>query len=176
VGLTATYPLQKHDQLSATKLGQGADDGKGLTGVIPSGKRAVAIPISETTSVGGLIVAGDRVDITAVYDKQTSNGTSAASTLLQNVLVLSVGQNAAKAVARLDANGKPLPEDSQVVAPPSDTDPNAKAKTITVAVDPQDVAVLALAQDQGKIYLSLRPPGDDAAVPGVDAPKTLPNP
>ena len=175
VGLTTLYPLQKNDQLSAAKLGQTEKD-LGFTGVIPAGMRAVAIPVSEMTSVGGLIVAGDRVDITAVYSKTGANGEAQASTLLQSVLVLSVGQTAAKPVARLDANGTPLAADSQIAAPPDNTSAKPTAKTLTVAVAPQDVAVLALAQDQGKIYLSLRPPGDSTTVQGVDAPKALPNP
>ncbi len=173
LGLTTLYPIQKHDQLSATKLGQSEKD-LGFTGVIPAGMRAVAIPVTEMTSVGGLILAGDHIDITAVYSKSGANGVAQASTLLQNVLVLSVGQTAAKPVARLDANGKPLAADSQIAAPPDNTSAKPTAKTLTVAVAPQDVSVLALAQDQGKIYLSLRPPGDDAPVPGVDAARSLP--
>lgn len=173
LGLTTLYPLQKHDQLSATKLGQSEKD-LGFTGVIPAGMRAVAIPVTEMTSVGGLIVAGDHIDITAVYSKTGSNGVAQASTLLQNVLVLSVGQTAAKPVARLDSSGKPLPADSQIAAPPDNTSAKPTAKTLTVAVAPQQVSVLALAQDQGKIYLSLRPPGDNATVQGVDAPQALP--
>jgi len=173
VGLTTLYPLQKNDQLSATKLGQSESD-LGFTGVIPDGMRAVAIPVSETTSVGGLIVAGDHIDITAVYTRTTANGPAQASTLLQNVLVLSVGQTAAKPVARLDANGEPIAADAQVVQPPDNTSAKPTAKTLTVAVAPQQVSMLALAQEQGKIYLSLRLPGDISTVPGVDAPQALP--
>lgn len=170
-GLTALYPVQKNDQLSATKLGQ-TEKQLGFTGTIPDGMRAISLPVSETTSVGGLVVAGDRVDITVVLGGSGS-GAKQATTLLQNVLVLSVAQNAAKPVARVDANGTPIPEGGQSTSP-DNTDPNAKAKSITVAVDPKDVPLLALAQDGGTIYLSLRPPGDAAAVPGVNSPQTLP--
>jgi pilus assembly protein CpaB len=175
VGLTALYPLQKNDQLSAVKLGQSEKD-LGFTGVIPTGMRAFAIQVTEMTSVGGLIVAGDHVDITSVYANTAGNGAPQASTLLQNVLVLSVGQTTAKPVARLDAKGTPLAADSQIAAPPDNTSAKPTARTLTVAVAPKDVSVLALAQDQGKIYLSLRPPGDTATVEGVDAPQALPNP
>jgi Flp pilus assembly protein CpaB len=81
------------------------------------------------------------------------------------VLVLAVAQETGKATARLDAQGNPLPADDQTLGAPSDTDPNAKAKSVTVAIDPKDQATLALAIDQGTIYLSVRPPGDAANVP-----------
>ncbi|HYM14612.1 MAG TPA: Flp pilus assembly protein CpaB, partial [Dehalococcoidia bacterium] len=162
VGLTTLYPMQKNDQISAVKLGQTASGPCGFRCTIPTGMVAVSVPISETTSVGGLIQPGDYVDITAVYTRSAGNN---ATSLLQNVLVLAVGQNAAKPTARLDAKGNPLPADSQAVVAPSSQDPNAKAKTLTVAVNPRDVPAIALATDQGKVYLSLRPPGDTSTAP-----------
>jgi pilus assembly protein CpaB len=170
-GLTALYPVAKNDQISAAKLGQTAKQ-LGFPGTIPDGKRAVSLPVSETTGVGGLIVAGDYVDITVVTGGAGGGNVKAATTLLQHVLVLSVAQNAAKPVARVDANGTPVPGAGTFTT--DSTDPDAKAKSVTVAVDPKDVPLLALAQDEGTIYLSLRPPGDAAAVPGVNTPQTLP--
>jgi pilus assembly protein CpaB len=161
VGLTNLYPIYKNDQVSAPKLGQG-DSKCGFTCAIPNGLVAVSVPISETTSVGGLIQPGDHIDVTAVYNK--ANGDNATS-LLQNVLVLAVGQNAAKATAQLDANGNPLPADSAAVVAPDNQDPNNKARTLTVAVNPLDVGTLALATTQGTVYLSLRAPGDTTTVP-----------
>ena len=174
VGLTVRIPIQKNEQISTAKLGQGDED-KVFAGVIPAGMRAIAIPVSETTSVGGLIVAGDRVDITAVIDQSSGDKNSRASTLLQNVLVLSVAQTSQKATARLDADGNPITE-GPISDRPDNTSAKPTAKSITVAVNPQDVPLIALAEEQGKIYLSLRPVDDNAAVAGLDAPRTLPNP
>lgn len=166
VGLVNLYPIYKNDQVSAPKLGKTESSNCGLPCAIPNGMVAVSVPISETTSVGGLIQPGDYIDITAVYGK--SNGDNATS-LLQNVLVLAVGQNAAKPTAQLDSNGNPLPADNAAVVGPDNQDPNNKAKTLTVAVNPQDVGTLALATTQGTVYLSLRPPGDKTIVPAPDA-------
>jgi pilus assembly protein CpaB len=168
-GLTARYPMGKNEQFSAAKLGQTEAD-KVFANVIPPGKRAVAIPVTENTNVGGLIVAGDRVDVTAVTRGTGAAGT--ASTVLQNVLVLSVGQTAAKATTRLDASGTPIASGNtgDLSTRPDNTDPNAKARTITVAVDPGQVPLVALAQEQGTIYLSLRAPGDEATQPAAVAP------
>jgi pilus assembly protein CpaB len=166
VGLTTLYPIYKNDQISSPKLGQTESSACGFRCTIPPGMVAVSVPISETTSVGGLIQPGDYIDITALYTK--GNGDSASS-LLQNVLVLAVGQNAAKPTARLDSSGQPLPAQDSAVVGPDNQDPNNKAKTLTVAVNPQDVATIALATDQGKVYLSLRPPGDTTIVPAAPA-------
>jgi pilus assembly protein CpaB len=175
LGLTTRYPLQKNQQFSTAVLGQAGKDATVFAAVVPAGKRAIALPISETTGVGGLIVAGDHVDITAIIDKNVAGQVSQASTLLQNVLVLAVAQTSQKATTRLDANGNPI-ADAPVAGRPENTNAHPDARSITVAVDPQEVALIALAQEKGKIYLSLRSPDDAAAVPGVEIPRALPNP
>jgi len=173
VGLTTRYPLQKGEQVTSGKIGQTSKD-KVFADLVPLGKRAVSLPLTETTGVGGLIVAGDRVDITAVIDKKNGANIEQASTLLQNIEVLSVGQKSQQVTTQVDANGTPV-ADNQAGARPNDTAAQPSARSITVAVDPKDVGLLALAQEQGKIYLSLRPAGDSASVPGLDAPVALPN-
>ncbi len=186
-GLTARYPMAKGEQLSAMKLGQ-TDKNKGFDAVIPAGKRAVAVEITENTSVGGLIVAGNHVDVIAVLTKQSSgsSGSSSSSgsstaqepravTLLQDVEVLAVAQTTQKPVARLDKDGNPIQTDSAngaIASAPDSTDANPKAKTVTLAVNPDDAPLLALAQEQGKVWLSLRGFGDQET-PDVGA-KTLP--
>jgi pilus assembly protein CpaB len=176
VGLTTRYPLQKGEQFTSTKIGQTSKD-KVFADLVPLGKRAVSLPITETTSVGGLIVAGDRIDITAVIDKRSGNVVQQASTLLQNIEVLSVGQKSQQVTTQVDAKGTPIADsaDNSAGARPKDTGAQPAARSITVAVEPKDVGLLALAQEQGKIYLSLRPAGDDASVPGLDAPLALPS-
>ena len=172
LGLTTRYPLQKGEQFTNTKIGQTSKD-KVFADLVPLGKRAVSLPITETTSVGGLIVGGDRVDITLVIDKRTGAAVQEASTLLQNIEVLSVGQKSQQVTTQVDAKGTPV-ADNSAGARPKDTGAQPEARSITVAVDPKDVGLLALAQEQGKIYLSLRPAGDDSPVAGLDAPRALP--
>ena len=160
-GLTARYPMAKGEQFSATKLGQ-TDKNKGFDAVIPPGKRAVAVEITENTSVGGLIVAGNHVDVIVVLTKQSSgSGTQQqepkAVTLLQDVEVLAVAQTTQKPVARLDKDGNPIQTDTAngvIATGPDDTDATPKAKTVTLAVNPDDAPLLALAQEEGKVWLS----------------------
>ena len=177
-GLTARYPMAKGEQFSALKLGQTAKD-KGFDAVIPTGKRAVAVEITENTSVGGLVVAGNHVDVIAVLANQSSGPDGQlpprAVTLLQDVEVLSVAQTAQKAVTRLDKDGNPIQTDTAdgaIATAPDSTAAKPTAKTVTLAVNPDDAPLLALAQEEGKVWLSLRGFGDQEK-PDVGA-RTLP--
>jgi pilus assembly protein CpaB len=172
VGLTARYPLAKGDQVTPTKLGQ-TEKNPAFSNVIPDGKRAVSVDVVEKTSVGGLIVAGDHVDVIVIGKAKSTDTTGsgqdqpAAFTLLQDVEVLSVAQTSQAPVARIDKNGNPITTDTasgSISAPPSDTSANAKAKTVTLAVSPDDAAKLALAGQSYSVYLSLRGSGDDSQI------------
>lgn len=79
--------------------------GGGLAAMIPPGMRAFAIRVNEVVGVAGFVVAGMRVDILISGNKpggeQATLGTL-SKTLLQNIEVLSAGQDYKK-----DAEGKP---------------------------------------------------------------------
>ena len=101
VGLIARYPIAPNEQISELKVGA-TEPGElttqdGLSFVVPTGMRAVGISISESSAVGGLILAGDRVDVIALWDEDLA-GEEKAVTLLQNVEVLSVAQIAQEPV------------------------------------------------------------------------------
>ena len=117
----------------------------GLTSRIASQRRAVAINISEATAVAGMINPGDFVDVVAVFDVRVA-GKDTAVTVLQNVEVLAVGN-------RLEAD-----DGATATA-------KAVAKTVTLAVTPEDAQQLALAEERGKLHLSLRPLGEKSLVP-----------
>jgi pilus assembly protein CpaB len=165
-GLTLRYPVGKGEQFTSAKVGQG-DKGDGISFIVPAGKRAMAVQVSEGTSVGGQIVAGDHVDLMVVVDaREGDQSISRGITLLQNVEVLSVAQNAQKATTRLDANGKPIESDTaagSIATRPDDTSADPKARTVTLAVAPEDAPLVAVAQSQGTVFLSLRAFGDDSA-------------
>jgi pilus assembly protein CpaB len=97
---------------------------------VTEGKRAFTIPINAVSGVAGLVAPGDRVDIllTRTIDRQL-----VTSIFLQNVLVIATDQmaNAESSSARV-------------------------ARTATVEVEPTDASKLALAQQVGKLSLSLR--------------------
>ena len=149
VGKTALVPIMPGEQILATKL---ATPGAGLTlaGKTPPGKRAFTITFDPAAAVGGMIRPGDHVDVLASFSKQ-----QIMLTLFQNILVLAVGQQMIP-TAEAEKVGKRT-------ATPS------KESTITFALTPQEVQILTVAMEHGKIQLTLRPPMEsEKALPSAD--------
>jgi len=125
-----------------------AGAGGGLAATIPPGMRAVAVRVNDIVGVAGFVVPGMRVDIliTGVPPGPQAPSGPKVKTLLQNILVLSAGQNYQK-----DAEGKP------VVVP-----------VVNLLVTPEQAEVLSLASNETRIQLVLRNPLDteQAKTPG----------
>lgn len=114
--------------------------GGGLAAMIPEGMRAFAVRVNDVVGVAGFVTPGMRVDV--LINGNAPGGNSEVGTLvrtlLQNVEVLSAGQDIKK-----DAEGKPVV--SQVV---------------TLLVTPEQAEKLSLAVNQTTIQLVLRNPVD----------------
>ncbi len=183
VGEVTRVAIAPGEQLTPAKIGPLAE-GKGLAGVVPKGKRGIAVEVRESTAVGGLLIPGDRVDVIAVFPGdhpllalfspfEGSIQPSVSITILQNVEVLSVAQEAQKplGVAARDTDGDGTPDVATSGQLPENVDEQPKASTVTLAVDPQQAQLLALAQGEAKkVWLSLRAFGDEDIVtlPAVD--------
>lgn len=118
--------------------------GGGLAAMIPPGMRAVAVRVNEVVGVAGFVVAGMRVDV--LISGNTPGGSNSQGTLtrtlLQNVEVLSAGQDFKK-----DAEGKPV-----------------VVQVINLLTTPEQAEQLSLAASQTQIQLVLRNPLDRVAV------------
>jgi pilus assembly protein CpaB len=123
--------------------------GGGLAAMIPTGMRAVAVRVNEVVGVAGFVVPGMRVDV--IISGTTPGGNNSLGTLtrtlLQNVEVLSAGQDFKK-----DAEGKPV-----------------VVQVINLLVTPEQAEQLSLASSQTQIQLVLRNPldRDVAKTPGT---------
>lgn len=133
---------------------------------VPMGMRAISIDTTAEIAVAGLVRPGDRVDVQVVYPGEDAisgargQGRSRARTLLQLVPVLAVGETVV---------GTQQPEgvEGAVSAPPP------PARTVTLALTPDQVSELSLAKSTGALYLSLRNPEDKAELalaPSLSAP------
>ncbi|MEK7404732.1 MAG: Flp pilus assembly protein CpaB [Acidobacteriota bacterium] len=123
--------------------------GAGMAATIPPGMRAVAVRVNEVVGVAGFVVPGMRVDVLI-----SGNPPGAAQaigtqtrTILQNIEVLSAGQNIQK-----DAEGKPV-----------------TVPVVNLLVTPEQAEVLSLASNEARIQLVLRNPLDtkEAKTPGT---------
>jgi pilus assembly protein CpaB len=117
-----------------------ATDGTGfLAAVLPAGKRATAIAIDKrgTSTAGGFIMPGDRVDVVRTRQVEDDNQPSenhVSETILRNVRVLAIGQNVR------ERNG-----DSVIIG-----------DTATLELSPTEVEIIARAQRGGTLTLALR--------------------
>jgi pilus assembly protein CpaB len=123
--------------------------GAGLAATIPQGMRAVAVRVNDIVGVAGFVNPGSHVDI--LIAGNPPGGSQAAGTvtktLLQNMTVLSAGQNIQK-----DAEGKPV-----------------SVPVVNVLVTPEQAEILSLASNDARIQLVLRNPTDkeEAKPPGT---------
>ena len=109
----------------------------------PVGKRAVTVKIDSLAAVGGLINAGDFVDVIAELNVpfQEPDRKTVTAMIFQGLQVLAVNTN-------LDDPG--AYDDQQASA----------YLKITFAVDPEEAGLLSFADKNGKLELALRSPDD----------------
>ena len=121
--------------------------GLGLAPIIPVGMRAVSVRVSDVAGVAGFVLPGLRVDVLVTGRPTDSEGT-VTTTCLQNILVLSAGQN-----IQPDARG-------QAISTP----------TVTLLVTPAEAETIILAGNEGRVQLVLRNSSDQAVekTPGSD--------
>jgi pilus assembly protein CpaB len=120
--------------------------GGGLAATIQQGMRACAVRVDDVVGVAGFVTPGMHVDVlisgVPPGDPTAGNEGPKVKTLLQNIEVLSAGQDIER-----DADGKP--KSSQVV---------------NLLVTPEQAEQLSLASSQTRIQLVLRNPLDTATV------------
>lgn len=120
----------------------------GLIARIPPGMRAFAVEVSEHTGVSGFILPDHRVDV--VQTEPDQRGKPEAETILQDVLVLASGQVLTR------------PEDKSI-----------QARTVTLAVTPEQVDVLVAARARGPLTLALRGLNDHIQAPTKKKPEPI---
>lgn len=134
VGRRLGLPLRAGDPLLLPLVEDAAT--KPLAQEVPSGRRAVAVPVEAASAVAGFLEPGDRVDVLLVW--QDAGGESRATTLLEALPVLAVGDRRLR-------GGAPQ-----------------EASTAVLEADPHQAEALLVALDHGRLALVLRAEGDDA--------------
>jgi pilus assembly protein CpaB len=123
--------------------------GGGMAAMIPPGMRAVAVRVNEVVGVAGFVVPGMHVDVLISGNSPGGSGNlgTLTQTLLQNIEVLSAGQDFKK-----DTEGKPV-----------------MVQVVNMLVTPTQAEQLSLAASQTSIQLVLRNPLDHeiAKTPGT---------
>ena len=107
---------------------------------IPEGFRAVPIKVSTESGGLSLITPGDHVDVMAFFRKGPDIATSVARTFLRDIRVFSVGEATERYGER---DGK-----------------SAQTQTVSLLLRPKQAEAVLLAQELGRLQISLRRPDD----------------
>lgn len=128
----------------------GSEEDRGASKLIPKGYRVQAIRVTADSSVAGLVLPGDRVDVLVylqvVNQADRSQKKQMTRTILTNCRVFAVNEQIHR---ETDAQGNSI-----------------AAKTVSLLVTPKQAEILVLASKLGSLSLSLRPPdesGEDEA-------------
>jgi len=110
-----------------------------LSALIGDGMRAVSVRVTDVSGVSGFVMPGDFIDVIYTRDEQAKRNEDnlQSDILLQNVKVLGVDQDLS-----------------------SELEEPSLVKTVTLEVSNLDAQKLHLAQDAGKLSLTLRKAGD----------------
>jgi pilus assembly protein CpaB len=135
----ATASMYEGEPVMADRLAAPGSGG-GLAAIIPPGMRATAVRVNEVVGLAGFVTPGMRVDVlmSGMVPGGNPGEGPRVSTLMQNIQVLSAGENLQK-----DSEGKP-----HVV------------QVVNLLVTPEQAEKLTLAGNQTQIQLVLRNPLD----------------
>jgi len=170
-GQTITTPIVANQQLATSSLSSGEQVEGGMLG-ISKGHEALTIKLNAPQGGDGHIQRGDNVTVLATF-----TGVSVIKATLDQLT---------NPAATGTTDRQDLPDFTAVLIPTvrvldvsnpgvgEDGEPTGDAVTITLDLLPKDAANLVFAQENGRIWLGLLPPGEDGQqFPAVQVPVQL---
>lgn len=155
-GGVARQPLPKGMPIARSAVVQPGDRGF-LAAVLPQGKRAISIPITEVSGVSGFALPGDRVDVILTYSVTAEflnekRDIHASETVARNLRVLALDQRTSQ-------------------EPDDKLSGQTVADTVTLEVSPAEAETITLATTLGTLSLALNSvrDGGDAVAEGPDS-------
>ncbi len=137
LGTVVRFPITAGEPVTQGSLVKPGDRGF-LAAALGPGMRAVTVPVSAKTGVGGFIFPGDRVDLMLTQTvKGGESDLKASETILRNIRVLATDQSTTQETV----NGATVVK---------------QFRTVTLEVTPKIAEKVAVAQTIGTLSLSLR--------------------
>ncbi|HEV8343395.1 MAG TPA: Flp pilus assembly protein CpaB [Candidatus Binatia bacterium] len=151
-GRVALTSIVVGEPLLDAKLAPKLAGGGILPMLVPENLRGVTIKVDDAVRETGFVSPNSRVDVVVSIADNRGSGERTAKVILQNVPVLAAGQS-----VEMRGN-KPVP-----------------VTTVTLALTPEQVERLALAQTEGRLMLATRNLGDERIIqtPGTNVKKLL---
>lgn len=134
VGRIVIKPIQSTEPLLESALAPSDLKKGGLAAVITHQKRAMAVKVDDVVGVAGFLHPGHLVDVLVSVERPGEKRTQITKTVLENILVLSVGTQAQE----------------------TDDKTSTKVTVVTLEVNLEEAEKLALAVNQGRIQIALR--------------------
>lgn len=154
---SSIVPIMGGEQIVATKLAMFGKETE-LSIIVPKGKRAVSIKVDNVSGVSGLIKPGDYVDIIGTFDyTEGKEAKSQTVSILQNVLVLAVGQEVIGGAAKKAKKAKKKGWEDLM-------SPTGSANTVTLALTFREAQIVTFAQEKSTLKLLLHPSGEKEEV------------
>jgi pilus assembly protein CpaB len=129
--------------------------GAQLAAVLQPGMRAVSVPVSSHSVMGGLLYPGCLVDVIATFrlNYRDDRGQAISTTLLRSIQVLAIQNSSVISTSELDKASNSSASRS-----------GGGDLTVTLMVDTRQAEALQLAMDNGRISLAMRNPNDQKAM------------
>jgi pilus assembly protein CpaB len=143
-GRVLRWSVFRGEPVLASRLAQEGMRG-GLSAVIKTTQRAMAVRVNDVIGVSGFVQPGDRVDVLVTFDKRLYRDNPQTRIVVQNVLVLAVGRWVQGGSRSASGRGRKKPQ---------------MVRAVTLEVTPEQSERLALAATYGKVVLALRNQGD----------------
>ena len=145
------FPVSAGETILTSKVANLAG-AEGLASLIEVGKRAISVPVTDSSGVAGMIQPRAHVDV--LFTKPGSVSEAVTTTILEDVIVLAMGRTIE--VTNSTPTTSSSSSSSTSVAPA----PRSSTQAATLLVTPEQARKLELAKNQGKISLALRNPLD----------------
>jgi len=156
IGIHVSAPVRANQALLWSDLATGSDVRRDLSSLVRPNMRAVTIRADLSSTFGGLLRPGDRVDVLTSMARTEGEGDRVTLPLLQNVLVLASGRDTGgEAQAARGNRGTSTGSSS------------TESNQVTLSTTIQEAALLVFAQDRGRLSLILRNPEDIAIIEGL---------
>lgn len=147
IGTVVRYPITAGEPVTQGQLVSPGDRGF-LAAALGPGMRAVTVPVTAKTGVGGFVFPGDHVDLVLTQEVQgegDGDPLRTSETFLRNLRVLATDQSTEKTT---DENGKTVV---------------TEFRTVTLEVTAKIAEKVAVAQTVGTLSLALRSLADSGA-------------